>query len=116
MGAIGGRWGVVLWVCVAGAGAGTRASLRELVVMPCLVRASLELAFRLLELVVDSREWSSAYICCSEFKWKRGVNFEERPREVWERYSHCDTARNWRMKKTNVNENSMIGDCEYSGF
>lgn len=68
MGAIGGRWGVVLWACVAGAGAGTRASLRELVVMPGLVRASLELPFRLLELVVDSREWSSAYICCSEFK------------------------------------------------
>ena len=106
----------MLWVCVAGAGAGTRAGLRELVVVPSLVRASLELPFRLLELVVDSREWSSAYICCSEFKWKRGVNFEERCREVWKGYSHCDTARNWRVSQRNENENSMIGDCEYSVF
>jgi len=66
MGTIGGWWwAVVLWVCVAGAGGGTRASLRELVVMPGLVCASLELAFGLSVLVVDSQEWSSAYICCT---------------------------------------------------
>ena len=107
----------MLWACVAGdgAGAGTRASLRELVVVPGLVRASLELLFCFLVLIVNSREWSSAYICCSEFKWKRGVNFEERCREVWKGYSRCDTARNRRMSQRNENENSMIGDCEYSG-
>ena len=44
------------------------------------------------------------------------MNFEERCREVWKGYSRCDIARNWKVRQMNENENSIIGDCEYSVF